>query len=153
MRTRRTTSSAAIGAAVLSLALVGFTPVHAAEEDLPGWAFQEEVDLSDPSRWTTETGQAANTSSYDIPENVSFGDDGLTVRGTRESRSSADYTSGDAKGLDIEIPNYARVEAVGSVPYGPGLWPALMWLRPLDSPHGEIDLMEVFGADPRVAAT
>ncbi|WP_217181704.1 family 16 glycosylhydrolase [Streptomyces sp. AC495_CC817] len=144
---------ASLSTAALALSLIGAAPAAAAEQDLPGWTFQEQVDLSDSSRWSVETGQAANTSSYDLPENVSFGSTGLTVRGKEQSRSSADYTSGDAKGLGIKIPNYSRVEAVGSVPFGPGLWPALMWLRPLDSAHGEIDLMEVFGADARVAAT
>lgn len=144
---------ASVGAAVLATTLLSSSPALAADQDLPGWTFQEEVDLSDASRWTTETGQASNTSSYDLPENVSFDSKGLTIRGLEQERSAAFYTSGDAKGVDIEIPNYARVEAIGSVPFGPGLWPALMWLRPLDSAHGEIDLMEVFGDDPRVAAT
>lgn len=153
MSISRKTSLGALGAAILTLSLLSGAPATAADDDLPGWVFQEDVDLSDSSRWTLETGQSSNTSSYDIPSNVSFGSTGLTVRGAAENRSSAAYTTGDAKGLDIVIPNYSRVEAVGSVPYGPGLWPALMWLRPLDSAHGEIDLMEVFGDDARPAAT
>lgn len=154
MSISRKTSLAALSAAILTISILGGAPATAADDkDLPGWIHQEDVDLSDASRWTLETGQAANTSSYDIPSNVSFGSTGLTVRGAAESRGSAAYTSGDAKGLDIEIPNYSRVEVTGSVPYGPGLWPALMWLRPLDSAHGEIDLMEVFGDDARPAAT
>ncbi|WP_454113704.1 glycoside hydrolase family 16 protein [Microbacterium maritypicum] len=153
MRTSRRTTIAALGATILTLSLLSAAPAVAADEDLPGWTFQEDVDLSDSSRWTLETGQSSNTSSYDIPSNVSFGPSGLSVRGAAESRSTADYTSGDAKGFGIRIPNYSRVEATGSVPFGPGLWPALMWLRPLDSAHGEIDLMEVFGDDARPAAT
>ncbi len=153
MRTSRRTTIAALGATILALSLLSAAPAVAADEDLPGWTFQEDVDLSDSSRWTLETGQSSNTSSYDIPSNVSFGPSGLSVRGAAESRSTADYTSGDAKGFGIRIPNYSRVEATGSVPFGPGLWPALMWLRPLDSAHGEIDLMEVFGDDARPAAT
>ena len=154
MSISRKTSLAALGAAVLTISLLGGAPATAADDkDLPGWIHQEDVDLSDASRWTLETGRAANTSSYDIPGNVSFGASGLTVRGAAESRGDAAFTSGDAKGLDIEIPNYSRVEVTGSVPFGPGLWPALMWLRPLDSAHGEIDLMEVFGDDARPAAT
>jgi hypothetical protein len=154
MSISRKTSLAALSAAILTISILGGAPATAADDkDLPGWIHQEDVDLSDASRWTLETGQAANTSSYDIPSNVSFGSTGLTVRGAAESRGSAAYTSGDAKGLDIEIPNYSRVEVTGSVPFGSGLWPALMWLRPLDSAHGEIDLMEVFGDDARPAAT
>lgn len=154
MSISRKTSIAALGVAIITLSIFSGAPAAtAADEDLPGWVFQEDVDLSDASRWTLETGQSSNTSSYDIPSNVSFGASGLKVRGAAENRGSASYTSGDAKGLDIKIPNYTRVEAVGSVPFGSGLWPALMWLRPLDSAHGEIDLMEVFGADARPAAT
>jgi len=154
MSISRKTSLAALGAAILTISLLGGAPATAADDkDLPGWIHQEDVDLTDSSRWTLETGQAANTSSYDIPSNVSFGSTGLTVRGAAQARGNAAYTSGDAKGLDIEIPNYSRVEVTGSVPFGPGLWPALMWLRPLDSAHGEIDLMEVFGDDARPAAT
>lgn len=146
---------AAVGAGILGFSLLSSpsASASAADQDLPGWTFQEEVDLSDASRWTAETGQSSNTSSYDVPENVSFSASGLTIRGEERAHRSANYTSGDAKGLDIVIPNYSRVQAVGSVPFGPGLWPALMWLRPLDSAHGEIDLMEVFGDDARVAAT
>lgn len=153
MVTSRKTFMAAIGIAVMAFSGLGSTPAQASDQDLPGWTFQEQVDLSDSTRWTLETGQAANTSSYDVPENVSFSRSGLIVRGAEQTRSTADYTSGDAKGLGIRIPNYSRVEAIGSVPFGPGLWPALMWLRPLDSADGEIDLMEVFGDDARVAAT
>lgn len=153
MKLPRKTTFAAIGAAIIATTVLTGPAALAADENLPGWTFQEDVDLSDASRWTLETGQSSNTSSYDVPDNVSFDASGLTVRGAEETKSSASYTSGDAKGLGIEIPNYSRVEAVGSVPFGPGLWPALMWLRPLDSAHGEIDLMEVFGDDARVAAT
>lgn len=155
MSITRKTSMSALGAAIITLSLfTGAAPAAtAAEQDLPGWILQEDVDLSDSSRWTLETGQAANTSSYDTPSNVSFGTSGLTVRGSEENRGNAAYTSGDAKGTGIVIPNYSRVEATGSMPYGSGLWPALMWLRPLDSANGEIDLVEVFGADPRPAAT
>jgi hypothetical protein len=139
--------------AVATVLTITVTPALAATGSAPEWVLQENVDLSDSSRWVAETGQAANTSSYDLPKNVSFGQSGITVHGAAETHGTAKYTSGDAKGVDIRIPNYARVEAKGSVPFGSGLWPALMWLRPLDSASGEIDLMEVFGPDARVAAT
>lgn len=158
MRTSPKAAVAALGTAILTVSLLGSavlsaTPAVDADANLPGWTLQEDVDLSDASRWTLETGQSSNTSSYDLPTNVSFGDAGLTVRGASERHSTAEYTSGDAKGLGITIPNYSRVEAIGSMPHGPGLWPALMWLRPLDSADGEIDLIEVFGDDARAVAT
>ncbi|MGM1017098.1 MAG: glycoside hydrolase family 16 protein [Actinomycetota bacterium] len=155
MTTRHRSSFAALAASALAVSLLTAIPSSATAADTapPGWTLQEDVDLSDPSRWKLETGQAANNSAYDRPENVSFGAEGLTVTGKRESWAGRQYTAGDAKGTDIVIPNYARVEAVGSAPFGKGLWPALMWLRPLDSAHGEIDLMEVFGEYPHVAAT
>ena len=153
MKRLRTSFLATLGAAALASSLLAAAPATGAEQAPTDWTLTEDVDLSDASRWSLETGQAANTSSYDRPENVSFGDDGLIVSGKRENWSGRSLTSGDAKGTDIVIPNYARVEAVGNASYGEGLWPALMWLRPLDSPHGEIDLMEVFSTADRVTTT
>ncbi|MFT4156836.1 MAG: family 16 glycosylhydrolase [Microbacterium sp.] len=145
-------SSATLIATVLTMPTAA-TAATTSDQDLAGWAFQEDVDLSDSSRWKLETGQAANTLSYDLPANVSFSEKGLTVVGKNTAVGSSAYSSGDARGTGISIPNYARVEAVGTVPVAEGLWPALLWLRPLDSNHGEIDLMEVFGAAKAVTAT
>lgn len=92
-----------------------------------------------------ETGGAENTLSYDLPRNVEFTEEGLVIWGKREQQGSRSWTTGDARGFGHPIPNYAKVVATGTTPFNAGLWPALMWLRPLDSADGEIDLIEVFG--------
>ena len=102
--------------AVATVLTITVTPALAATGSDSEWVLQENVDLSDSSRWVADTGQAANTSSYDLPKNVSFGQLGITVHGAAETHGTAKYTSGDAKGVGIRIPNYARVEAKGSVP-------------------------------------
>jgi len=121
--------------------------------DAGAWSLVHDVDLSDPSLWRLETGRAGNTGSVDRPENVSFGAEGLTIRTRFDGSASTGITSGDARGAGIPIPNYARVEVTGTMPYGAGVWPALLWLRPLNHPDGEIDLVEVFGARDDFAAT
>lgn len=150
----RITENRALGALVIvALILVAIVaPALSATHHDARWVLLEDVDLSDASRWVADTGQASNTASYDVPENITFSRAGVRVHGAPGARGLAAYTSGDAKGMGIRIPNYARVEAVGSAPFGEGLWPALLWLRPQDDSAGEIDLMEMFGSNPRVAS-
>ncbi len=120
----------------------------------PGWSLDELVDLSSPDGWKLEDFTASNTASQDLPANVSFGPEGLRIVGRREQTpNGSPYSSGDAKGVGHPIPNYARVEVVGRGPHAPGLWPCVLWLRPLVGDVGEIDLMENFGGQPRAAAT
>ncbi len=119
-----------------------------------GWVLEEAVDLSDPTGWKLEAHTASNTASQDLPGNVSFGPEGLRIVGRRETTpNGSPYSSGDAKGSGHPIPNYARVEVVGRGPHERGLWPCVLWLRPLVGSDGEVDLMENFGGQPRVKAT
>ena len=112
------------------------------------------MDLSDPSGWESENGTPSNAAGQDVPGNVSFGPDGLRVVGRREvSPNGSPYTSGDTKGKGHPVPNHCRVEVVGRGPHERGLWPCILWLRPLTGSDGEIDLMENFGGQPRTAAT
>lgn len=117
------------------------------------WRLIEDVDLSDPRGWVSETGKPNNAEGYDLPRNVVFGPDGLRLVGKRETYQGHQFTAADTKGTGHPIPNHCRVEVVARAVHEVGLWPCVLWLRPLSGSDGEIDLMENFGAQARAAAT
>lgn len=117
------------------------------------WRLIEDVDLSDSTGWVSETGKPNNAEGYDLPRNVIFGPDGLRLLGKREAYNGYEFTSADTKGTGHPVPNHCRVEVIGRAVHEVGLWPCLLWLRPLTGSDGEIDLMENFGGQPRVSAT
>lgn len=132
-------------------------PDPAAHVEPEPWRLIEDVDLSDPTGWVSETGKPGNAEGYDLPRNVEFTSEGLRLWGRRESYQGHAFTAADTKGTGHPIPNYCRVEVTGRAVHEVGLWPCVLWLRPMPgSPlaaEGEIDFMENFGMQPRVAAT
>lgn len=131
-------------------------PVVPEPEPSP-WRLVEDVDLSDPTGWRLETGKPNNAEGYDLPRNASFDAEGLRLWGRREhyrvGQTTHEFTAADARGEGHPIPNHCRVEVTGRGPHARGLWPCVLWLRPLSGSDGEIDLMENFGGQPRVKAT
>lgn len=117
------------------------------------WALLHDVDLADPTGWSLRNETQSNDNSRNLPANVTFGPEGMRIVGKREPGYNRPYTSGDALGRGYELPNYFRVEVTGRGPHERGLWPCVLWLRPGNNSDGEIDLMENFGAQPRVKAT
>jgi len=106
------------------------------------------------SRWTRENGQASNTYSYDKASNVTLSGGVMSIRGARETApNGAAFTSGDALGRHVRVPNYFTAEVRARLPYGPGIWPCPLWFRPLTDSVGEIDVVEQFGALPYMKAT
>lgn len=111
----------------------------------PGWQLLYSTTFATNDGWTLRQETQNNDNSYNHPDNVEFGPNGLTIIGRRENRGGRPYTSGDIQGLHVRVPNYFRAEIVATVPTDYGMWPAPLWFRPQDGyPHGEIDVCETW---------
>lgn len=107
--------------------------------------------------WTMRQETQSNDNSYNTPKNVLFGK-GMTILGKRETLGGRPYTSGDALGQHIRVPNYFRAEVTATLPVEYGQWPCPLWFRPLThGDSGEIDVCETWPFDwngvPRMYAT
>ena len=121
------------------------------------WSLVYSTTFAVDDGWTRPNEVQKNDASRNLPRNVTFGPDGLRIVGRREDAGTGTglrhFTSGEALGRHVTVPNYFRAEVVGRGPHARGLWPCVLWFRPLNSPDGEIDLVENFGAQPNVKAT
>lgn len=121
--------------------------------------------MPDPKVWTAETGGGGwgneEGQTYTArPENVQLDGQGhLVIIARREPYTGDDgiyreYTSARITTKDKFDFTYGRVEARIEAPSGQGLWPAF-WLLGANVDEvgwpasGEVDVMEVFGADNR----
>lgn len=129
-------------------------PVEPPPTQPPGWELHYETDFSDLSGWQVRDETQSNDNSRNIPDNVLPGSvgsgEGLTILGKREPGYNRPFTSGEIHGVSDELvlPNYFRAEVVGRVTDESGIWPALLWFRPVNSDDGEIDVMEYMGGRP-----
>lgn len=121
------------------------------------WRELDAIDLTKSDGWTLRNETQANDNSRNLPQNAIFDSGGLTVVGKRQTVGSGSsvrpFTTADVLGRHVELPNYFRTETIGTIPFGQGIWPCLLWCRPLNGEDGEIDNMEVFGDSPRIKAT
>lgn len=155
-----------------ALPLVGTPPVDDAR-----WEVQRETDFDSLADWDIEDGTStAKGAPWGVAKNQTQGNDnsvnlaknvrtvpgkGLVIAGLEEDGYAKPYTTGEivGKGIEgLEVPNYFRAEVRGLFDDIPGVWPCLLWFRPVDDPVGEIDLMEWMGGlwkgtDRRVAIT
>ena len=122
-----------------------------------------------PAPWTAQLGGGGwgneELQTYtDRAENVSLDGQGhLRITARREDFTGADgipreYTSARLTTEKTFSFRYGRVEARIAAPHGQGLWPAFWLLGDLAEQAdwrtaGEIDVLEVFGPDPRRHAT
>ena len=102
---------------------------------------------TDDGLWNARQETQSNDNSYNHPDNIVHSPGGLRVIGRRENRGGRPYTSGDYTGDSVVVPNYFRADVTATLPIEPGMWPAPLWFRPLNSPHGEIDLCETWPFD------
>lgn len=121
----------------------------AAASDPAGWAtlWRDDFNSLNTKRWNVrERGEAPNQEALFLKRNVSVSDGLLRVQAKKETVSRWKYTAGylDTNGK-VALPDYFRLEIRAKVPWGKGLWPAPMWLRPADYSSGEIDVVETFG--------
>ena len=112
--------------------------------DPDGWQIMYSSTFTSNDGWVARQETQANDNSYNHPDNVEYGPGGLVIHGRREERGGRPYTSGDVTGQHIVVPNYFRAEVVATLPTDYGMWPAPLWFRPLNSPHGEIDVCETW---------
>lgn len=111
------------------------------------WSLIYESDLTTDDGWTARQETQSNDNSYNHPDNVSFGARGMIVEGRREERGGRPFTTGDVLGQHITVPNYFRADVLATLPTDYGMWPCPLWLRPLNSNAGEIDLCETWTYD------
>lgn len=118
------------------------------DDELAGWKMLYSTEFeTDDGLWTARQETQANDNSYNHPDNIVYGAEGLKVLGIREDRGGRPFTTGDLTGMGVVVPNYFRAEVTATLPTEPGMWPAPLWFRPLDSPHGEIDVCETWPYD------
>lgn len=129
------------------------------EQPPKGWTVLHDVKFEKNDGWELRQETQSNDNSYNTPKNAVFGNpDGLHLIGRRESLGNRPYTSADILGRHLSTPNYFRAEVTGTAPTEYGMWPCLLWFRPLThGDSGEIDVMETWPFDwngnPRVYST
>jgi hypothetical protein len=119
------------------------------------WKLVKAFDFSSNNGWTDTGLQATRDASTSRLRQARFGTGPqgtwLTVTAER-ARNTAPVYSADLLGRAFPIPNYFAVDLVYRLPdVGVGMWPAPLWLRPLETrhdptPEGEIDVVEWFGS-------
>lgn len=130
------------------------------EDAVPaGWALLHDVRFDKNDGWELRQETQSNDNSYNTPKNAVFGTpEGLHLLGKRETLGGRPYTSADILGKHLRTPNYFRAEVTGTAPTEYGMWPCLLWFRPLThGDSGEIDVMETWPFDwngvPRLYST
>lgn len=136
------------------------TPPPIPVPDLAGWAPRYATNFDTLAGWTVYDNQTqTNDNSVNMARNVTTGTSGLTISAKRESGASRPFTSGEIVGKGAQVvPNYFRAEVVGTFEDVSGIWPCLLWFRPVAGNDGEIDVMEWMGGmwsgtEKRVAIT
>jgi hypothetical protein len=110
------------------------------------------------SDWNQEIGNN-NGNNHELeyytnsPRNTFVSDGNLIIEARKESVSTFNYTSGRMTTQNKKFFKYGRVDIRAKLPVGKGLWPALWMLGTNISSVGwpacgEIDMMELVGADP-----
>jgi beta-glucanase (GH16 family) len=129
------------------------TPAPSGTAPVAGWklAWVEDFDGTslDPTKWNVRTDTSnANENSFLLASNVSVANGVLRIQAKRQSAGGKPYTSGyiDTNGK-YALPDQFRLEVEAKVPLEMGMWAAPVWLRPANSPVGEIDPVETYGAD------
>jgi beta-glucanase (GH16 family) len=124
------------------------------------WSDEFDGATLDATKWTVDLGSDFGTGQQDYdtdrPDNVSVTGGQLALTARQESYSGHAYTSGRIETNAHFAQAYGRFEARIRVPEGQGMWPAF-WL--LGNNYGdvgwpacgEIDVMEVRGAEPTTA--
>ncbi|MCE0510833.1 hypothetical protein LVJ59_17430 [Microbacterium sp. KKR3/1] len=116
-------------------------------KDPDGWVSFYDSTFEKNDGWTLRQETQSNDNSYNAPKNVIFGD-GMTIVGRRESLGKRPYTSGDALGRHIQVPNYFRADVTAVLPTEYGQWPCPLWFRPLThGDSGELDVCETWPYD------
>ena len=97
--------------------------------------------------WSLRQETQSNDGSYNHPKNVQFTNRGMVVQGIRENLGGRSFTTGDALGQHIKVPNYFRAEVTATLPTDYGMWPCPLWFRPSNHADGEIDVCETWTYD------
>jgi beta-glucanase (GH16 family) len=121
--------------------------------------FNDEFTGSNPSlrRWSTCydwacTNAGNNELEWYEKKNVTFSDDALRLTAQAHGAHDKPYTSGMIQSNHHYVFRYGFAEVRAKVPAGTGLWSAF-WLLPSNKQWPpEIDVVEIYGSQPRVAS-
>lgn len=116
-------------------------PVNSDTRD--GWNLTHNIDFEKNDGFELRKEAQSNDESYNLPENVSFGSDGLTLLCKRQDYKGLKYTTADVLAKHKTVGNYFRSEMACTLPTEEGQWPGL-WFRPSNHADGEIDLVEIW---------
>jgi beta-glucanase (GH16 family) len=121
------------------------------------WSDDFDGTAVDTSKWKFDTGNEFGTQQQDFdttrPENAAVTDGQLVLTARKEDYQGSSYTSARLESSATLSRTYGRFEARMQLPKGQGMWPAF-WLlgnnfSDVGWPDcGEIDIMEMRGADP-----
>lgn len=119
-------------------------PEPETEQDPEGWSLLYGTEFTTNDGWAAREETQSNDNSYNTPNNVSYGPNGMVIAGKREVMGGRPFTTGDVTGKHVVVPNYFRADVTATLPIDYGMWPCPLWLRPLNSDDGEIDLAETW---------
>jgi beta-glucanase (GH16 family) len=153
----------ALRAGALAVALLPLAACGSSSSDSPSgpWNLTWSDDFNgtsvDTTKWSFDLGNAFGTGQQDFdtarPDNVTLADGSLVITARSESYQGSAYTSGRIESSASFSHTYGRFEARMKLPQGQGMWPAF-WLLGANYTDvgwpdcGEIDIMEMRGADP-----
>lgn len=143
---RQPWSAAYVGSVPVRRAYVGSQLIWESESTVPeGFVPFYSTNFATNDGWTARQETQSNDDSYNTPDNVSYGSEGLIILGKRESRGGRDYTTGDVLGQHVDLPSYFYIEVDATLPTDYGMWTCPLWLRPNSvNNDGEIDLCETW---------
>jgi len=121
------------------------------------WADEFDGPTINADNWTFELGTGQDgwgnqEAQYYREENARIEEGNLIIEAKREVFSSRQFTSSRMITLGKQEFQYGRIDVRAALPKGSGMWPAI-WTLGANFPDvgwprcGEIDLMEMFGAD------
>jgi beta-glucanase (GH16 family) len=151
----------------LAVALAPLVACGSSSSDAPAgdwklvWSDEFNGSSVDKTKWAFDTGSDFGTQQQDYdtsrPDNVTLTDGNLVITARSEAYQGSSFTSGRIESSASFTRTYGRFEARIQLPQGQGIWPAF-WLLGANYTDvgwpdcGEIDIMEMRGADPTAIA-
>lgn len=109
------------------------------------------TDFTTNDGWTLSTIAKNHDQAWALPKNVRYTGGGLIVDVTRETHTrngvTREFTSGEAQGRHVEVPNYFEAEIAATCTVVKGVRHCPLWFRPLNGSDGEIDIIETMGSE------
>lgn len=110
-----------------------------------------ETDFAANDGWSLSTIAKNHDQAWALPKNVRYTPGGLALDVKRETHTrngvTREFTSGEAQGRHVEVPNYFEAEIAATCTVVTGVRHCPLWFRPLNGSDGEIDIIETMGSE------